>query len=251
MGGDGGSLNNTRREHTRLRSSVLSSTHKSTTSNKISRMDTAYDALNLCAITKTPLDVNHAVGDRLGHLMNKEAVIEMLLARKRGDGKGGDKFAHIEGLKDVVVVKLKRGRDGVGWVCPVGGREAGRGGVWLMGWKCGCCGERAAGLKVAGGEKGGCCLFCGEKVVEMVELGIGGEKKRLKLEVVMEEKEVKRKNRRRKRKRDDGLVKSQGEVMGESVREKKLAKVEEGNDVYQSLFLGDEKRKKENFTGVA
>lgn len=136
MGGDGGSLNNSRHEHTRLRLSVLHRRDAAT--------EAAYNSQRAstthCALTQVPLRPPHVVGDRLGQLYDKEGLLRHLLrraARERGgegeregeeerlggcgekkgninwDGGEVDVVSHIRSMKrDTVDVKLMWERKG-------------------------------------------------------------------------------------------------------------------------------------------
>ena len=197
------------------------------------------------------------------------------------DDKGGDKeeekeeeeeeeedgFEHIQGLKDIVDAKLVKGRNGKSWVCPVSGREAGQGGgVWIMGWPCGCCGERKAARQIVdrggkGERKNDKCAFCGEAVEEIVKLAMSDEEREKKAEGLKLGRERKKRERRLQRSRNElevGRNRNTYEREGErgrriddsgNNRRSKVARATDQKDVASAILLNNSPRN-QNFTGT-
>ncbi|KAJ2785284.1 Replication termination factor 2 [Coemansia javaensis] len=101
---------------------------------------------SLCALSNEPLR-KPVVGDGLGRLYNREAVLEYLLERAAPNGGGSSKAcAHIRSLKDVVALSLEpnparaKAGDGTGapFVCPITMKEMNGGQPFEFLWTCGC-----------------------------------------------------------------------------------------------------------------
>ncbi|CAN8067346.1 unnamed protein product [Agarophyton chilense] len=134
MGGDGGTLNNSRHEHTRLRASVLG-----TPAAAAQRLKRQRASVTHCALSKQPLRESHVVVDRLGQLYNKDALITYLLRRARQPPLV-DAFAHITSLKrDTACVRFTCDAAATAtFVCPVTRRVVSERGHFSVGWRCGC-----------------------------------------------------------------------------------------------------------------
>lgn len=131
MGGDGGTLNNSRHEHTRLRARVLG--HSSPASEKLRKRQRA--SVTHCEASKMALQPPHVVVDRLGLLYNKDALISCLLHRARH--KNRQAYLHIRSLKkDTAQVNLVE-QNGQ-FICPVTKKVVTAEGNFSVGWSCGC-----------------------------------------------------------------------------------------------------------------
>lgn len=149
MGGDGGTLNNSRREHARIRQ----------TSTKTSSLP-SYPPFTHCHLSQTRLQAP-VVADRLGYLYNKTAILEHLLSR---NSLPYDPIAHIRRFRrDVCNVRLRDGR----LICEETRKEAAAVGAGVeVGWECGCV-SRVRDDEICGG--------CGKKGMK-IRLVSGMEK---------------------------------------------------------------------------
>lgn len=138
MGGDGGTLNNSRHEHTQLRRRIFN-----TSAEEVRDKNRQRASVTHCAVSNEALQMPHVVVDKLGQFYNKEALIMHVLRRGRGDMKAdenaekGDMFKHIRSLnKDTrrVNTDMQDGR----FVCPVTRKTALTGAGFTIGWGCGC-----------------------------------------------------------------------------------------------------------------
>ncbi|KAK4523927.1 hypothetical protein GAYE_SCF00G1825 [Galdieria yellowstonensis] len=142
MGGDGGSLNNTRLELVQVRKDVLGKRKKTSDG---APGDTKEANFKTCAISREPLRPP-VVACKLGYLFNKEALIRFLLERKTKTKQedfsvGVDAFQHIKSLKDVVDCSRSLQGDeikGFRVVCPITLQEASSKRRFYVLWKCGC-----------------------------------------------------------------------------------------------------------------
>lgn len=154
MGGDGGTLNNSRREHVRARASILGPVSTPTSTQRASVAE--------CALTKQSLTPPHVVVDRLGQLYNKEALISYILTRRSRKSSKVDVFAHIKSVrKDTASVRFTDGE----LLCMVTRRVATEEGGFSVGWKCGCVCAKIKGVEGVGE---GVCASCeaeGERVI--------------------------------------------------------------------------------------
>lgn len=156
MGGDGGTLNNSRREHVRARALILG---LSPTPSLTQRASVAE-----CALTKQPLTPPYVVVDRLGQLYNKDALISYVLKRRSHKSTDTDVFAHIRSVKkDTANVRFTDGE----LLCIVTRKVATEEGGFSVGWNCGCVCARIREVEGVGG-KG--CVSCG---VEGARVGLG------------------------------------------------------------------------------
>lgn len=181
MGGDGGTLNNSRREHVRARAKILGLTSSPASTQRASVTE--------CALTKQPLAPPHVVVDRLGQLYNKEALISYILTRRSRNSVETDAFAHIKSVKkDTANVRLTDGE----LLCMVTRKVATEEGGFSVGWKCGCVCARIRGVQGVGE---GVCASC----------GIEGERVLLGLAMKEREKIFEEERKKRKRGKKRGL----------------------------------------------
>lgn len=192
MGGDGGTLNNSRHEHTNLRNRILNRPDVATqAAQRRQRASTTH-----CALTDDALQPPHVVADRLGQLYNKEALLRHMirrasLAHREGPSGWGDALAHIRAVKkDTVAAQLRAGPQRGAFVCPVTARTVVAEGRFSLGWRCGCVVADGTPLEADGSGAGAWatsaegdaattrddadvreCLMCGE-VGERIRLGM-------------------------------------------------------------------------------
>lgn len=208
MGGDGGTLNNSRREHTRLRREILGP-------GAVTAAAKSRASVRTCAVSKEPLQPPHVVADWSGVLYNKEALVSCLLVRAR---RGGGALAHVRMLaRDTAVVR------GVGvggtLVCPVTRKTVTEEGRFGLGWRCGCVTasvDGVDGVGESGGEGDGHnaqntvkCPACGV-VGERVMLGMTLQERSAALQAVRDQRvaeaaarKTARKEGRKRAKRDN------------------------------------------------
>lgn len=163
MGGDGGTLNNSRADHVRMRAALGGSA--AAADAKAGRLR-ARASVTECAASRQPLAAP-VVADRLGQLCNKEALIGVLLARSG--------FAHVRRLgRDTVDVPEWR-------TCRVTRETVTEEGRFAVGWACGCVvagravdAVRGKGWEAADAE--GECVSCGG-VTALVRLGMTGDER--------------------------------------------------------------------------
>lgn len=161
MGGDGGTLNNSRREHVRLRNRVLGVSAGNAGAASVQRA-----SVTECALSKARLSPPHVVVDRAGNIYNKESLIAYVLARRsREKGDDPDPFAHIQSMKrDTAPVRFLKGEKQL--MCSVTRKVAFVEGRFTIGWKCGCVTAPVHGVVGVGGtdengdEK---CIACDKK----------------------------------------------------------------------------------------
>ncbi|GJQ09069.1 hypothetical protein GpartN1_g860.t1 [Galdieria partita] len=142
MGGDGGSLNNTRLELVQVRKDILGKRRKTSDEAPGDAKEANY---RTCAISREPLKPP-VVACKLGYLFNKEALIRFLLERKAKTKQedfctSTDAFQHIKTLKDVVdCSRSLRGDPETGFrvVCPITLQDASSKRRFYVLWKCGC-----------------------------------------------------------------------------------------------------------------
>lgn len=231
MGGDGGTLNNSRHEHTRLRQSVMGLCTK----NEVLRQVQAErGSVTDCAASKQRLQPPHVVVDRLGLLYNKEPLIGMLLqrARKKGKdkekGKETDVFAYIKSVKrDTRPVKLIREReDGGEFICEVTKKVVVVGQGFSVGWDCGCVtakideaaangiGKAKRDVNVTGSTKE-CiseCMGCGQ-VGRRIVLGMTGLEREDIRNKLLDQQQTRKKRKRKAEGGDDGKYEEEGGKM--------------------------------------
>lgn len=183
MGGDGGTLNNSRADHVRMRAELGGYTDAQALSSARARERAS---VSVCAASRQRL-APPVVVDRLGQLFNKDALIAVMLDREGG---GGGKFEHVRSLgKDAAPV-------GDWGFCKVTRETVSERGRFVVGWRCGC----VVAMKAVEAVRGeGVCVGCGE-ATEVVGLGLTGEERdRIAAEIAAE-----RRMRKRKRKRVHG-----------------------------------------------
>ncbi|KAJ1816156.1 Replication termination factor 2 [Coemansia sp. RSA 2599] len=155
---------------------------------KIDRKAQILAMFSSCALSKQPLQ-QPIVGDGLGRLYNREAVLEYLLDNsKYGDGNAI--CAHIRGLKDIKTLRLQPNPSvanvtdnggprnkpdvkgtGVGeqmtarFVCPVTMKEMNGNLPFEFAWPCGCVFSALARKEMcSAGSSATECVVCGESV---------------------------------------------------------------------------------------
>lgn len=192
MGGDGGTLNNSRREHVQARKALFGSSTRAPPTQRVS--------ISECAISKQPLNPRHVVVDRLGQLYNKDALISYLLFRRTRDDGTVDVLGHVASLKrDTRGVKFV---DGL-LMCGVTKREVTAEGGFSVGWECGCV---CKDVRDVHGVTGNGCLACGTQG-ERVPLGMTLAKvEQLKQALVERKQRGKNKRARATQKRDGNQV---------------------------------------------
>lgn len=181
MGGDGGTLNNSRADHVRMRAELggCADAHSLAAARARERA-----SVTLCAASRQRLSPPVVV-DRLGQLFNKDALIAAMLDRAKGA-----KFEHVRILsKDAAPVGDWR-------ICKVTRETVSERGRFIVGWRCGC----VVAMKAVEAVRGeGVCVACGE-ATEVVGLGLTGEERDGIAAAIAEERRV----RKRKRKRVHG-----------------------------------------------
>lgn len=160
MGGDGGTLNNTRAEHARLRRSGTSASASAST---------ARASVSLCALSQVPLRRGEVVVDRSGALYNKSALLAHFLDSVGGEAKRQSGVPHIRRIKrDVADVRYEPSNaddaNGSPPLCVVTRAVARADGSFSVGWNCGCvtAAVDAKGSKVPS-EQATECAACGTK----------------------------------------------------------------------------------------
>lgn len=124
MGGDGGTLNNTRQEHARARRSLG---YKR--GDERARKD-ARSSVTHCALSNERLRNGETVVCRAGQLYNRSSVIEHLLRRTRGEV--SDALPHVRKLsRDIAQVSTSI-------ACALTREEARADGSFGVTWACGC-----------------------------------------------------------------------------------------------------------------
>eukprot|EP00171_Calliarthron_tuberculosum_P010563 IDg10563t1 len=128
MGGDGGTLNNSRAEHASIRRSLRAGTH-------LRARAAARASVRDCALTGEPLRIAETVVCRAGQLYNREALVAHLLrrARARSDGANSDGggVPHVRRLaRDVIKVRAL--------TCALTRTDVRADSTFSVGWKCGC-----------------------------------------------------------------------------------------------------------------
>lgn len=245
MGGDGGSLNNTREEYTRLRRTLQQ--------NRDISADEAHNrqrsSTTHCALTKVELQPPHVVGDRLGQLYNKEALLRHMILRAErvrtgqctGDSGTDSILSHIRSVKkDTVTISL-RTVDGSGlFVCPITRRTITPEGRFSFGWTCGC--VAADSVPVDTGTINGTqspCLVCGTRG-ERIPLGMTLERRQVVRKAIIQKRE-KRSKEGNHGKRKFRTTQSLPNVKEDSSPTRKMARVNEHVD---------RTNKSEHFSGV-
>ncbi|CAI5720068.1 unnamed protein product [Hyaloperonospora brassicae] len=147
-----------------------------------------------CALSSQPLQ-EPIVACRLGNLMNKQTVIEQLLAKSMPPH-----VAHVSSLQDVVtcrVTRVKDDTDARGWCCPVTLVEFTGKQPFVVLWTCGCVlSERA--LKAVDTLE---CLVCSTPFTEQAVVTLLDEKGyKEKQETLLEQKAEARRTKRNKNK---------------------------------------------------
>ena len=144
-----------------------------------------------CALSSQPLQ-EPIVACRLGNLMNKQTVLEHLLAKSMPQH-----LAHVSSLQDVVTCRVKDDKDARGWCCPVTLVEFTGKQPFVVLWTCGCVlSERA--LKAVDTLE---CLVCGTPFTDQAVVTLLDEKGyKEKQETLLEQKAEARRTKRNKKK---------------------------------------------------
>ncbi len=179
MGGDGGTLNNTRAEHATIRRSAT-----------VRRTNpTARASVRECTLTHEELIPTEVAVDVAGQLYNKSALLENLL-------KGGTAAPHIRKLsRDVAKVKFERDASGAP-LCSVTRAVVRADGTFSVGWLCGCITATIEGNETDE------CPACGEPG-NRVFLGQIAAQRNAVIEEVLAQRKARRERKRRK---DDSIV---------------------------------------------
>lgn len=206
MGGDGGTLNNTRHELTRVRQSLLRSHSPSTKAAQ----DRERASTTHCALTQLPLSPPHVVVDRLGNLFNKDALLNHLLSRP-----SPDPLVHIRSFKrDAVTVNFVRALDiekndhvdtddvdRSKFVCPVSRKLILPDARCSVGWNCGCVVAALDVLRKAINAQSDSCLACGV-IGPRISLGRTRKERAEEQTRLLQEREARRAKRGKKRAAD-------------------------------------------------
>lgn len=130
MGGDGGTLNNSRQDHVRLRREINGSSNGQDS-------ETQRASVTECALSNEPLRPPHIVVDMAGQLYNKDSLISFLLERRQRGNESEGALSHLRSMKyDTVSVCVPPNYARL--TCPVTLKEATEEGHFTVGWKCGC-----------------------------------------------------------------------------------------------------------------
>jgi len=135
-----------------------------TEEDRIGRVEGRKMQMGLCNLSQEKLRHPVAVC-RLGHLMNKEMLMEGLLSKSLGTN-----FEHIRSLKDVKTVKIELVDSRP--VCPISKRELDDGGCRSIAlWNCGCVMEQKSYQQGKDAKtKIDKCVVCGADVTEVIPL---------------------------------------------------------------------------------
>lgn len=151
MGGDGGTLNNSRHEHTRLRAAVLRLPDVAAEAARLRQRS----SVTHCALTKELLQPPHVVADRLGQLFSKEALLRHILHRHAHPpplNNSDDALAHIRSIKkDTTTVHLSP-------TCPLTHRTITADARFALCWTCG---RAATAVAIPGTGASPNCPLCG------------------------------------------------------------------------------------------
>jgi Rtf2 RING-finger len=182
MGGDGGTLNNSRLDHVRLRRELsVGGESASAQSLRASR-----SSVTLCAASRQALCAP-VVADRLGQLFNKDALIASMLARAPA-------FAHVRSLRrdTSAEVVLAADSDDDALQCALTRDRVTPDGRFGVGWSCGCVTSNAAVEAVCGNTTAGNsgedaeCVVCG-KMGRRIRLGLTREERDAILTIISSE----------------------------------------------------------------
>lgn len=207
-----------------------------------------------CALSGEPLR-EPVVACRMGNLVNKQALLERLLARDVPQ-----KLAHVKSLKDVVTVRVTRETDAADalWCCPVTMAELNGKQPFVVLFSCGCVLSERALRAVQTTE----CLVCGKPyteadVVTLLPSDEDYEEKQQKLLDAKAEEKQRKKSKKgeheHKKHRSDKKSKRKAEHLGET-GDARLAKIakdatnattknKEKSKVFASIFSKDKDEK--------
>lgn len=228
MGGDGGTLNNSRHEHTRLRNNILQRPDPSELAARLRQTSSTTH----CALTKEPLQSRYIVADRLGQLYNKEALLRHLLQHRQQHDQNNI-LLHIRSVKkDIIPVHLHADADDIEhFVCPVTKRRVTDNGRFSLHWPCGCVTSNS--IPDLDTQKTS-CVACGKSVTERIVLGMTLEDRlRIQSDIVeqrrkrkMDKKENSSSAKLKKRKISQVLVDSDIKAVGEDRSAVKVVRVD-------------------------
>mmetsp|Transcript_5860 Transcript_5860/g.17583 ORF Transcript_5860/g.17583 Transcript_5860/m.17583 type:complete len:248 (+) Transcript_5860:107-850(+) len=241
MGGDGGSLNNSRLELVRVRKEMMGQKGK----NSVEKDVRDRDKWTTCAISRERLSPP-VVACRLGYLYNKEQLIRFL--RDKQLRKRTPEFSHVRSLKDVVDCKLELVSDSKAvFRCPFTLKEALGGQRFIVLWGCGHVMSDSALAEL--GKGGKVCISCEQPFEEKIALHPSDEV-RSKLRADLE---VRFPRKRKEREQNESKDRSKHEIGGSN---KKAPKLSSESKVYASLFTsGNDHAHNTNargsFTGVS
>lgn len=247
MGGDGGTLNNSRHDHVRMRRELGGAVGASKTAALTAKERTS---VTLCSASRQPLAMPIVV-DRLGQLFRKDALIACMLEQAPA-------FAHVKSLaRDTAALK------GPPKACAVTREPVTTHGRFVVGWECGCVVSSRAVAEVRSKAKGlvgsteKACVACGEETA-VVMLGMTGEERESLREtlladqakIAMAKKAGKSKKRRKvKEEPHPGSGDKASGVDADTARDveatnlsterrpTKAPKLHSDSDVYKSLFV--------------
>uniref|UniRef100_M4BR49 Uncharacterized protein n=1 Tax=Hyaloperonospora arabidopsidis (strain Emoy2) TaxID=559515 RepID=M4BR49_HYAAE len=190
------------------------------------------DALRLekartCALSSQPLQ-EPVVACRLGNLLNKQTVIEHLLAKSMPKH-----LAHISSLQDVVTCRLTRVKadeDARGWCCPITMVEFTGKQAFVVLLKCGCVLSERALKAVAASE----CLVCGTSFTELDVVTLldenGYKDKQMKLLELKAETKRTKKSKKKAKQVDEANNKKDEAALSHKSDKKSKRKIEQLRD---------------------
>ncbi|KAJ8906530.1 hypothetical protein NDN08_003023 [Rhodosorus marinus] len=242
MGGDGGTLNNSRMELVRVRKEMM----KKGSSSVVEKDVKERDRWMTCAVSRERLKIP-VVACRLGYLYNKEALINLILDSARRTRMA--EFAHVRSLKDMLECKLELVEDGKNAVfkCPISLKEATGAIKFSVMWGCGHVVSDQALNQLKKEEKK--CVLCEETFTDLVKIH-PDDKTRTELREQLEAKQAKKKKDRKKKPDETTKVDQPKKKQRVSAPDEKTPKI------YESLFTKGHDHKhtanaRGSFTGVS
>mmetsp|Transcript_21837 Transcript_21837/g.31666 ORF Transcript_21837/g.31666 Transcript_21837/m.31666 type:complete len:249 (-) Transcript_21837:743-1489(-) len=242
MGGDGGSLNNSRMELVRVRKEMM----RKGSSSVVEKEVTQKDRWTTCAVSRERLKVP-VVACRLGYLYNKEALINLILDPLRRARM--PEFAHVRSLKDMIECKLELVEDGKNAVfkCPISLKEATGAIKFALIWGCGHVISEQAFIQLRKEEKK--CVLCEETFTEFVRIH-PDDKTRTELREQLAAKQAKKRKDRKKKPDENTKVEQPKKKPKVSAPDERTPKI------YESLFTKGHDHKhtanaRGSFTGVS
>lgn len=201
MGGDGGTLNNSRADHVRMRRDMLDCSSKETCGKQLARERAS---VTMCAASQQQLR-QPVVVDRLGQLFNKDALIACLLARSSA-------FSHIRSMsRDTADVNFNADKY-ARLHCAVTRETVTERGNFGVFWKCGCVVSAAAAEMVSGKPRQKArgndetlrqtCPACGQTGA-FVRLGLTGDERQNLLADILQHRRARKNSLHGKREKRD------------------------------------------------